>query len=197
MLTYTFSRREKGLLAVLACVLVLVLWYQFVFVNVQNQTTALDGRINDAKDQLVVDQAKITQMSSMQKSIDGYKSQGLVPTNMPKYDNMQNLMTILNTTLSQTENYTLKFDDLDTKEAGVAKRGVSLTFGCASYDAAKATISSLQKGIYTCSVDSVSITDTAASKTTSTSNIGSGSTSTASKSAYAVVAHLTFYEKTS
>lgn len=196
MLTYTFSRREKVLILALAIILIIFAWYQFVYVNVQNQISTLSQQIAEVQDAQVIDAAKIQKMNSMQKAIDQYKAEGLAKTTMPAYDNQQNVMNELNGLLATTTNYSLTFDALDTGTTGFVKRGVTLVFGCGSYADAELILTNLSTGVYPCSIDSMNIVDNTASTSTSATSysvVGSGSTtSTASVS---VSAHATFTEK--
>lgn len=195
MLTYTFSRREKVLILVLTIILVIFAWYQFVYVNIQNQLSTLDQQIAEVQDTQVIDAAKIQKMNTMQKAISEYQAEGLVKKTMPAYDNQQNVMNELNGLLATTTNYSLTFDALDTGTAGFVKRGVTLVFGCGSYADAELILTNLSTGAYPCSIDSMNIVDNTANTSTSTTSysvVGSGSTSTASVS---VSAHAVFTEK--
>ncbi|MCH3968034.1 MAG: hypothetical protein PHR15_08995 [Atopobiaceae bacterium] len=189
MLTYTFSKREKVLIVLLALILIAMAWYELVFKGVQEQTSALEQQIADAQDTLTIDTAKVQQMTTMQKAVDSYEAAGSAASTTPKYDNIKNVMSTLDTALSGTASYSLSFDDLDTTQAGVVRRGVSVSFGCDTYDAAKAVISTLADGPYTCSVDSFTIATASSKKTSST--IGTGNTGSA---AYSVSAHITYVE---
>ena len=196
MLKYTFSAREKVLLVILALIVVGLAWYQFVFVNVQNQISEIQSQTADAEDTVAVDQAKLVEMNKMQTAIKQYEAEGLKKTAMPSFDNTQNVMNQLNAILASTSNYALTFDDLDTTtETGVVRRGVTLTFGCASYADAKAVLVNLSQGAYPCEIDSVSMVDNTANTTTQSGIVGSGSSTNASTSAFAVTAHVIFFEK--
>ena len=197
MFSYTFSKREKALIGVLVVILLFLLWYQFIFSNVQNQVDGLQTQISDAQENLTIDQTKLTQLSSMQKAIDQYKQLGLSAEAMPSFDNQQNVMNLLNSTLASTTSYTLTFDDLDTSEADIVKRGVTITFGCNTYDEAKAVLLSLQQGPYPCAIDSMNLADTSVKAISTYSNIGSGTSAGTVTSPYAVTAHVIFYEKSS
>jgi len=197
MLSHAFTKREKMLLIILVLILLFLLWYQAIFVNVQNQVGSLNEQIGEQEDALTIDQAKSAQMSMMQAAIDQYKAQGATATAMPAFDNQQNVMNELNAILSSTNSYTLTFDDLDTSETGTVKRGVTLSFGCNSYDDAKTVLTNLAQGAYPCTIDSTSINDNSASSKSSYSSAGSGSSSVQAASSFTVTAHLTFYEKNS
>lgn len=190
MLTYTFSKREKVLLVVLAVMLIAVVWYELVFQGVQQQLDDLDGQIAAAQDEMVVDTTKAQRTKQMQEAIAAYQAQGVTPTSVPAYDNVQPLMAALNATLSASTRYTLTFDDVDTSDGSLAKRGADLTFGATSYTSARSILNALMEGPYPCSVDELVVTDNAAAQGT-----GGAASGASGGDAFSVRAHLTFYER--
>ena len=181
MLSYQFSTREKILLFALALVVVAVAWYMLVFQNTSAQITSLNGQIADTQSTIAVESARAAQLSQMQSEIDRYKAQGATPVEMPAYDNMQPLMTELNSVMGMADTYTLSFDQLDTSGTYV-KRGVSIDFGCGSYGAAVSIVNALAHGRFPCVVDSFAVVD------------GSSRSSRTAASTSASV-HVTFFEK--
>ena len=191
MLDYTFSKREKVLLVILALIAIGILYYQVIYRNVQDQLDSLNSQISEAQDETVTATAKLSKMKTMQAAIDSYKAAGLKATEMPSYDNITPLMAELNTTLASSSDYTLSFDDVDTSSTTV-ERGVDLTFGASSYASARSILDSLLQGSYPCSLDEFTITDNSA--TQSTSKGYTVVTGTASSNV-SVTAHFTFYEQ--
>ncbi len=197
MLTYTFSQREKLMLAFLTILLLGVLWYKFVFEGVNNQLESLDSQIATAQDTLIVDSYKINTMRQMQEALEGYQSEGATMKVMPNFDNIGPLTAELNGTLSAATTYKLEFDkkssdDKSEEEANAAsadtmQRGVKLEFDCDSYATARSILSALVGGKFPCTIDSLSIIDNSVRNGTRlATNTGS---------AFSVTAHLTFYEK--
>lgn len=189
---YTFSKREKVLLVLLAAILLVVVWYQVVFASTQAQITDLDNQIATVQDQMVTDSAKAANLKKMEDAIASYKAKGQQATSLPNYDNTQALMANLNAILSQTSNYNLSFQDPELGSNDIVERPVKLSFSCASYDSARAVLNNLTQGGFPCSIESFTITDNSANLTGTSSNAGSG---TAKEQPFAVSATLTFYEK--
>ncbi len=199
MLTYTFSKREKVLIAIMAVVLIGVLWWKFVFEGVNNRLTQLDSDIATAQNTLVVEQAKAANITRMKAQLEAWRASGIPMKTMPTYDNIKPLSIELNRILGGATTYTLKFDDVSTgadakkdEEQSSAstdsvQRGVTLSFDCDSYATARAILSALVDGEYPCSIDSLSIVDNSVRN-------GARSTADAGK-AFSTTAHLTFYEK--
>jgi hypothetical protein len=195
--------------------LIVVLWYQFVFVATQDEMTHIDTQIAETQNEITLDTSKIAQQKKMQDDIAKFKQSGLTATEMPAYDNTQPLMAELNGVLSATSEYSLKFEDANgskdsSKSSGsssssssksstgssasssnVFKRGVNLTYSCGSYQEARVILNSLVHGSFPCSIDDFTLTDNTVNQSTGGSNAGSGSSSSKK---YSAAVHLTFYE---
>ena len=189
MLTYTFSRREKALLLVLAIILLVVVWFVFVFQRTTNEINRLDSEISVVDTNTTVASAQVGRMHAMQATIDKYKESGVAARPVPAFDNMTPLMTELNGIMAGTTTYTLSFDDLDTETSQeYVLRGVTADFGCNSVAEAESVVAALAKGTFPCSIDSVSINDNTAGRVSRVSGVtGSGAVSAS--------VHVTFFEK--
>lgn len=160
MLTYTFSTREKVLIAVLGFVIVGILWYRFVFMNIQDQVARIDGQIATTQTELATLQAQSAAASKMQTAIAEYEKDGVKPVILPDYDNTQNLMAYLNGVLGSTENYGITFEDaVKDEEDGTIHRSGKITFGCDAYDEARSIVENIGHGPYPCHIDGFSIAD--------------------------------------
>ena len=188
MLKYTFSNREKALIAILAFVLLGVFWYQFVFRGVQDQVASIESQIAAAQDQIPVDQALIQRKSQMEASVAQFKAQGFQPQVIPAYDNASAVMDQLYGVLNTSNAYNLNFDELAWTDEGQIARGVTLSFGANSYAEAKNVLMQLYQGDYPCQIDSLAIVDNSWRQEAATG------TSTSS-SPVAVTAHFVYLEE--
>lgn len=189
MLKYSFSTREKVLIAVLAVIVLALLWYVFIFQNIDSQVKKIDGEIASVQETLTIDNAKLAQQKKMEDAIARYVASGAHVTEVPKYDNIQNVMNQLNEVLAGTVNYSMTFDQIEPGENNTIERGVTLTFGCGSYGEAVDILTSLARGQYPCRINDCSISDNTSS-TSRTGNIGTGNAN------YSVTAHLIYIEST-
>ena len=187
MFKYTFSMREKVLLVIFAVIVLALLWYVFIFQDIDNQVQRIDGEIATAQETLTIDNAKLVQKKKMEDAIARYAASGARITEVPKYDNIQNVMNQLNVVLAGTANYSMTFDQIEPGNSNTIERGVTLTFGCGSYTEAVGILTSLARGEYPCRINDCSISDNA-SNTTRTGNIGTANSS------YSVTAHLIYIE---
>ena len=158
MLSYTFSMREKVLIAVLVIGLVVVAWYQLIYLNIQNQIASIDTQITATQKQLTDYQKQSADQKKMRETIDAYKSKGLEPVKLPEYDNTQNLMAYLHGVLAITKNYEISFNNpvLSEEDKTVHRTG-SIKYECDTYEQAREVAESIAHGHYTCQVDAMSI----------------------------------------
>lgn len=184
MLNYTFSRREKTLLAVLALVLVIIAWFVLVYQRTTNEITRMDGEIAATQTEITSAMTRVAEMNKMQSIIDDYKAKGETPTPIPDYDNLQAVMAELNGLLSSTDTYSLAFDDLKSGSAGYVMRGVRATYSCGSREQSESIVEALANGPYPCSIDSVSINDASAT-----------GSRTAGNAPVSTTVHITYFER--
>ena len=173
MLTYTFSRREKTLILILIIVLLAVVWYMLVYRGTSDELMRIESESAAVNEQITIAAAKASQMDYMEKVIEQRKAQGVKPTPIPMYDNMQKLMTRLDSVMSSATSYQLSFDELDVQSSKYIMRPVTVTFQCESYAQAEKIVEELAAGPYPCLITSVSIVD----GTVRGSNRGSGACS--------------------
>ncbi|MBO7674982.1 MAG: hypothetical protein J6S63_08230 [Atopobiaceae bacterium] len=160
MLTYTFSPREKVMLALLALVGILVAWYQLVFVNFQRQIDALDAEIATVQDEIVMSQSRAAALQSMKSMVEQYKAEGIDPLLLPTYDNTKNLMAYLNGVLLSSTGYSMSFDNPELSEDdGAIHRTGTITFNTDSYESARSIVQAIAHGPYPCQVVGAGITD--------------------------------------
>ncbi|MDO4403714.1 MAG: hypothetical protein Q4C09_01635 [Atopobiaceae bacterium] len=183
MLTYTFSKREKIMLAILGVLLIAIGWFELVYVNTTDQIRTIEQQIETTNSNITLEQTKLAKKKEMERVIEQRKAEGAKATPIPEYDNIRPLMAELNNVMSKAENYTLSFDALDTESTEYVLRGVGMEFGCSSYAAAEEIIALIADGPYPCIIDAVNISDAGAT------NVRSNGSNVKAK------IHVIFYEK--
>ena len=184
MLTYTFSTREKVLLAVLAFVAVIIAWYQLVFVNIQSQISDADAKIAAAQDEMVVFQSQAASLNNMKSTVEQYQSQGVAAIVMPNYDNTQSLMAFLNGVLAGKPGFSMSFEEPAVADDGTVHRVGTISYGTGSYEEAREVAVNIAHGPYPCRIDALSFNDS--SKAKSGSSTGG---------VFSNTIEVTFYEK--
>ena len=120
---YTFSNREKVMLALLIIIAGGLLWYRFVFLSVSDQITQIQGEQQTAEESIVIAQSRLQRKAQIEAALAAYKAQGIEPLALPEYDNLKNDMSELRNILASARSYTLTFDDLYWTEQGLIARG--------------------------------------------------------------------------
>ena len=192
MLGYKFSAREKILLVALVVILVGVGFYQLVYVPLQNRAKEAQEQVVAARDGVLTSEARVQRMKRMQDQITQLKQSGTGATTMPTFDNIKNVMTLLNGSVGGFSDFEIIFNDLEMASDTVVRRGVDITFSCDAYDQARGVMNALQRGPYLCTVDSLSFRDKDATKSGSGFT---GSSSSVQSGTYAATAHVTFFER--
>jgi len=190
-----FSTRERVLLGVFVVILLGVAYYFTIFRSTQSRIDSLNSQISSAQETYDAAQEKRQKLTLMEGTIENFKAQGYAERTIPSYDNLSNVMTMLNGIMAAADYYDLSFDSLDTSTvSGKTLRGVDLTFGCNSYETVRSIFNNLQYGTYPCCIDSYTIKNNTITLSSSTSSSLAGSGSSGTKSNFAVTAHVTFYE---
>lgn len=178
MLTYTFSAREKFMLAVLAFVGVIIAWYQFVFVNYQNRMNSLESELATVEEEILLSQSRAEALHKMKAAVEQYKAQGIDPMLLPSFDNTKNLMAYLNGVLASSTGYSMSFDNPAVSEDdGSVHRTGTITYTADSYKSARSIAEAIARGPYACQVTALSITDESSQVTGSSKSSGAVSAS--------------------
>ncbi len=195
MINYSFSLRERVLMLILVAILLSATWYQFVYSACQDQISTAQDDAADIQVNIQTASMQVASMKSMQDTIDAKKASGVQPTQLPAYDNLQQLTASLNSILANTSGYTLDFTDPVSASVNVMRRDVSLSFTCDSYAQAKEVIATLDASPETCTIGDVSIS-MGASGSSASSIAASIVNTSSSSSAVSVSLALSFYEST-
>ena len=153
-----FTPREKGMLLVLAVLLLALGYMKLFYAPVQQAVEDNQQRQTELQDQALIEQTRALKMQVMEKELEELKAGNAVPdAQVPDYDNVQRVMIELNAILARAQEYSLAFDDVSLDDSGLVRRPVELTFKTADYAAAREIITDLYHCRYRCSIQDVSI----------------------------------------
>lgn len=183
MLTYTFSRREKVLITLFAILLMVIGWYQLVYVNATDQIRMLESKIETVEVNISTAQTKLAKKAEMESVIEQRIAEGAKTTPIPDYDNIKPLMAELDTIMAKATSYTLQFESIDMESGEYIHRGVNMHFECGSYEEAEEIMRAIVEGSFPCIIDAVDM-DTS---TMSSARINSADV--------VMVIHVIFYER--
>ena len=159
MMDREFTPREKGMLLVLAVLLLALGYMKLFYAPVQQAVTENQQRQTELQDQALIEQTRALKMQVMEKEQEELKASNAVPdAQVPDYNNAKRVMVELNAILARAKEYSLSFDDVSLDEdSGLVRRPVELPFQTADYAAAREIINALYHCRYRCSIQDVSI----------------------------------------
>ena len=154
-----FTPREKGMLLVLAVLLLALGYMKLFYAPVQQAVEDNQQRQTELQDQALIEQTRALKMQVMEKELEELKASNAVPdAQVPDYNNAKRVMVELNAILARAREYSLSFDDVSLDEdSGLVRRPVELTFQTADYAAAREIINDLYHCRYRCSIQDVTI----------------------------------------
>lgn len=151
------TKREKVLLAVLAAVVLFGAYFELFFLPVRARVSAAQSTLAQAQDTVRQDQTRLTELRRMQDELKKMKDSGALNSEIPDYDNIDNVMVQLGSILKPTAGYRLKFGDPAFGDLLVS-RPVQISFSAANYAAAKKILSALSGCRYRCALSGITVT---------------------------------------
>lgn len=155
MMSRKFTAREKVLLLVLALLLLICGYWMALWQPTAAAVERARLREETAQDQIVVEEAMLGKLTQMRQALDGL-NQDTEQSEIAAYDNMQNVVRILNDALSRSQSYNLIFSPV-TFDGNLASRTIDMTFTCGSYDDARAILKTLDQGPYRCRITALTM----------------------------------------
>jgi Tfp pilus assembly protein PilO len=156
-MTKAFTKREKILFSVLVIILLSALYYFSFALPTMNRISAADEKTAQLQDEIMQQTVKLKKIQEMQKEIeeaaglsDGYK------TKIPDYDNLENVMKLLDAFLGGATEYKLSFSAL-SEESSLLYRPIDVEFHCGNYAAALDIIQKIYTSPYKSVIDSISV----------------------------------------
>lgn len=163
-----FTTREKVLIFLLAAIFLAITYYFAIW----KPTSESIEEAKQQKDELTllldIEQMKALKMAEMKKDLEEAERDAESGIITPEYDNIQNVLTELNTALSNITDYKISPRPLKLSN-NLAIREIQLSFTCPSYKVASRIINNLNNGQYNCSISELKVS-AADSKSESISN---------------------------
>ena len=154
MMSHQFTKKETVLLLLLTAMIMGLLYYQFVYKDIQNKKAMYDTAA--IEDEILSEQTKRAQIDKMKKEIEenqNNENAGYVAT----YDNQKAEITSLNDILAEADTFSLGFDKATAVDDAV-RRNINVSFTAKDYRTAKAIISALHDSEYRCLIRDLTIT---------------------------------------
>ena len=158
-LNYTFSRKELALLLLLVIVCLVMIYYRFVYVPIQDQIASYDTVY--LEDQIVIEQAMAMKIMAMKEEIEASHESELAE--IATYDNLKAEIIELNQIVADAKEFNFSFQQ-PYAEGNVVRRNITLTFTAEDYEEAEKIIRALYGCKYRCQIGDMSISSTSNSR---------------------------------
>ena len=152
LLSRDFTRGEKVLLLLLALILIVLAYFQFVFKPVRDGIAKANSESENLRTELTVVKAKVATLEKMQAEIDDIMADENVSL-MPSYNNKKAVNTLLSDVLGSMT-YSATLSNM-TRNGNLIRRNVQLQFNAPSYAAMERVFTRLSSNPYRCLIDNV------------------------------------------
>ena len=154
------SQRERILLGVLLLLALFAGYFKLFLAPIETRQAVAQERITQAQDAEVQEAAKLQQLQKMLTELQNLKNSGeYLSSEIPNYDNIDNVIVQLDAILSAAGEYHLAFSNVGFGDEMVL-RPIQMTFTARNYVAAK-QILNLYGCPYRCSLSKITVsTDT-------------------------------------
>ncbi|NLC75914.1 MAG: hypothetical protein GX685_11965 [Clostridiales bacterium] len=148
-----FTKKEIVLILILVAILMGLLYYQFIFTDIQNKKASFDTA--DVEDEIMIEETKANTIANMQAEIEankGNESTGYVET----YNNLKAEINMLNDIFSDSDTFSFGFDQV-TADGDAVRRNINATFTTKDYATARKIITELHDSKYRCLIRNLAI----------------------------------------
>lgn len=149
-----FSLTEKILIAVLALILVALIYYRFVDQTVRDTITGNESEISMLQTEMDAVQQRLAYLSGIQSNMDQLEAEGNLSW-MGSYNNSKEEVAFLNDILADTLKYSIAFANV-TRTGNQIRRSFTLQYTTATYEAARDILLRLAQGKNRCLVGDMS-----------------------------------------
>lgn len=152
MLNRAFSKREKVVLLILSVILLSLIYYRFVYINVNRRIAGADTTA--IEDMILSEQQKAQSIENMQAEMEKAQSEGngLVST----YDNFKAEANALNAIFAQADSFNFSFDR-PVADGDAVRRVISIVFSASDYVVARNILQQIHDCPYRTLISDISI----------------------------------------
>ena len=159
-------------IAVLALLLLGVIYYFVIQQPVQNDTDSINSEKSQVQSEIDTYQTLLLQKQMMQKKIDELMEEyDGNPPELPIYNNMKSIVNELNLILGDTDTYSVQFGSIDRSD-NVIRQPISIEFECENYDTTMEKLRAIRDSLNTYLIVDLSMKESTKSRQTGT-NTGS------------------------
>lgn len=155
MLSRDFTLKEKILMLALVLVLLVLAYYQFVYLPITTSIEKAEAENAALEIELIAVQGKVAQLQRMQDELDNLATDGSVKP-MPSYNNSPAVNSRLNDVLGNL-GYVITFSNV-TRSGNQIRRSISLQFTAPDYATVERVLAELGDSPDRCLLENVSCT---------------------------------------
>jgi len=150
ILSRDFTNKEKLLLAVLALILLGLMYYQFVDKAVRSSIANSEAEAAQFQTELDAAQARLMRLTQVQNSLTALQEAGNMAY-MPSYNANKEELAFLNSILADTLQYSVSFANV-TRTGTQIRRSFTLQYVTQDYESAQRIVTQLLEGKNRCLV---------------------------------------------
>lgn len=149
--------REQVLILILVIVLLLFGYVKLFLTPVMERQEAALQQIAQLQEEGEGEQKKLKEMKEMTETLAEIRQRVSYQfSEIPNYDNIDNVMVQLDGILSSARSYQLTFSNIESGELLVS-RPINMTFVAANYGAAKKILTDLYQSPYRCALSEITV----------------------------------------
>ena len=153
ILSRDFTMRESILIGLLALILVMLCYYQFVDKPVRTAINSANAEKVSIQTELDAVRAKVEVVNSMRDELEGIDASGK-KSRMESYNNSKAELALLNDILASATNYSISFAEV-TRDGDQIRRAFTLQFVANDYNTVEKILEDLAKSPYRCLVGDI------------------------------------------
>lgn len=143
-----FSRKEKFMLILLMILLIGLIYYRFIYLNVNGRIEAANGQAEALQNEIDAANVRLSRIKSME-------SMDTITQRMGSYNNIKMETAYLNTALANVPDYTVTFEEV-TRDGDLIRRNFQLQYTTSDYASAVSIIERLTEGEQRCMISDIS-----------------------------------------
>ena len=143
-----FTRAEKILLVVLALILIALVYYKFVYTNIEQTISTANAEAETLQSELDIQQVQLASLQKMQNELDEIEADPNA-SRIESYNNSTAEIAFLNDILEDSIQYSITFGDV-TRSGDTIRRNFTLQYQTKNYAAAQKITEALSDGSMRC-----------------------------------------------
>lgn len=175
MLSRQLTSTEKVLIVILTFIILGGSYFFLIHTPITSQRESIVAEKAQLEKNIEDLQKKVTEISQMKAELEKIDSKARAAVEAPDYDNLQKVISMLNTIMPGTYDYSINFQPtVGTAEDSIVRRPIDMTFACKTYQEAYDVISKLHDGPYRCQISNLVVSANLPQNAGNVASVGAG-----------------------